>query len=41
MPLCPWVSHLTDKSEESHGDSHLPSDFTDGNPAVSKLFQQG
>lgn len=38
--FCPWVSNLTDKSEESRGGSHLPSNFTDGNPAVSKLFQQ-
>lgn len=38
--LCPWASNLTDKSEESHGGSHLPSDFTDGTPAVSELSQQ-
>lgn len=38
--FCPWASNLTDKSEISHGGSHVPSDFTDGNPAVSKLFHQ-
>lgn len=36
--FCPWVSNLTDKSEESHGGSHLPQRaFTDGNPAVSVI----